>query len=102
MHRHTEIETRVQLVQKGAFAPVGFDEVDVADLHGGQDGTRKAGAAAEIDQTAPRRQEGPQLRGIEEVPVPQIRQCREPDQVDPRPPFQKERFVAAQLLQRFT
>jgi len=102
MDRHTEIQDLVQLFQKGAFSPIGLDQMDVAHPECCQHRTGKPCPASEIHHALRHWKKREELRGVQEVAMPQIRQGREPDQVHTRAPFQQQRFVAAQPIQRFT
>ncbi len=103
MNRYRHPDRPGCFAEEGAFAPVGLDEMDVHRPHGGEDEPREAGAAAEVDQRRRRiGTQGKQLRRIEHVPSPQIRQCRLADEVDPPVPFPQQLGVAPQSVECFT
>ncbi len=77
--------------------------MDIRCTHGGENQSGEAGAAAEVDE---RRRgvgdERKQLRRIEHMPAPQVRQGGLSDQIDPPVPFAQQIGVALQPLECFT
>src|SRR5690349_13728377 len=80
-----------RLPQKHALALVAFDQFDPGDTEDRQDQPGKPGAAAKIDEAARLvRDEGQQLRRIEEMASPQIAERIAADEVDPPRPALEE------------
>ncbi len=103
MNRNRHADGSRCLAQERAFAAVGLDQMDIRRTHGGENQSREAGAAAEVDKRRRGvRDERKQLRRIEHVPAPQIRQGGLSDQIDPPVPFAQQVGVALQALECFT
>jgi hypothetical protein len=92
-----------RLAQKGAFARIGFDQLDPGDSEDRQHQPRKPGAAAEIDEALrARRDKRQQLRRIEEMAPPRIGEGAGSDQVDARRPLGQQPGIGFEPRQCFT
>src|SRR5438552_3213970 len=92
-----------RLAEKGAFPRIRLDQLNPGRAKNRQNQTGKTGAAAEIDH-APRAigDERLQLRGIEDVPAPQIDEGISADEVDARRPPDQQRGVRLEPGKCFT
>src|SRR5690349_10475571 len=80
-----------RLAQKGAFARVGLDKLNLGHAGDRQHETGEAGAAAEIDEALRRgRNVREELDRIEEMAAPEIAERVDADEVYPRRPADEE------------
>ena len=91
------------LAQEGTFARIDLDQVHRSDAQDRQDQAGEAGAAADVERCRRRRwDQRQQLRRVEHVAAPEIRQAVGSDQVDLALPVLEQCGIGGQPSHCFT
>src|SRR6185312_17039209 len=103
MERRRRTGEADRLAAEYRLAPVGFDQLNLRHPENRQDQAGQAGAAAEIDD-APRagRQMAHELRGIEDMTLPDVADCIPADQIDAPVPGREQTDIVLEPRHCFT